>query len=259
MSHSFPTRRSSDLKLGPALATCQNIEYKPWKEEPCKGPCGWEWEGNYIVGDCFTALKKAFDTLKKSKCITLYKSAKTIAFANKLPKVDVGDLDELAINDKAELCIEDRFSALVACLQYEIVLSESDQSQLNDLLKSTPNAQCTGLMTKIQGLKGLFKVFDKRFGGYIDLLSTGDEKKRLIEELGRIYKIAYSQKIENFKNNLLKTPKNAKDNLQNWANKNIFYSKDVSAIDAILGESRIYYDDIKISDEIGRASCRERV
>ena len=49
-------------KLGPALATCQNIEYKPWKEEPCKGPCGWEVDVVYAPDPlCKEKLKFVFN------------------------------------------------------------------------------------------------------------------------------------------------------------------------------------------------------
>ena len=44
------------------LSTCQNIEYKPWKEEPCKGPCGWDIDVVYTTDPlCKEKLKFVFN------------------------------------------------------------------------------------------------------------------------------------------------------------------------------------------------------
>jgi hypothetical protein len=46
-------------KLGPALAECQNTQFTPWTEQPCKGPCGEFFEVYAVDANCVEKLKAA--------------------------------------------------------------------------------------------------------------------------------------------------------------------------------------------------------
>jgi len=103
-------------------------------------------------------------------------------------------------------------------------------------------------MRLIEDKIGLYSLMNKRYGGLIDIFSTGQEKKDFVLELLKIYTNAKKNVLSNA-NNKFKILPNKKRTLQQLADLNIFYSKDVSAIDAILGESRIYYDKVSVEND----------
>ncbi|MFN3785127.1 MAG: AHH domain-containing protein [Spirosomataceae bacterium] len=50
-------------KLGPTLAQCQNTTFTPWSEQPCKGPCAFEFESYVVDEECMKKIQAVFGVI----------------------------------------------------------------------------------------------------------------------------------------------------------------------------------------------------
>ena len=161
-------------KLGPALNQCNPANnFKPWKEEPCKGPCGWEVEVYVLdTNGCRASLDRAFNLAKKlkkcpqisDKLNDIIESASERDFVGGAYFRDhIQDIKQ-KFSEFPKLCFEQRMRIIYGYVNFT-GLGDDYEKIVLEAIKTTPTADIQKLFVGLStNLKKLFKgVDDKTF------------------------------------------------------------------------------------------------